>query len=170
MRTWGPLVALLFVGVILVGMPSPSCAAPLAVTGTELVTHGKLYNRRIVAFTGQVIGSPIRDGRKAWVNVSDGFYAIGALVEAKELSKINSYGSYWDVGAEVRVVGTFYTDDASQGGETDIRATTLQVIRPGHPVPHPVNRYLVFLTPLTGVVALLLFDLDRRKRRSAHLS
>lgn len=156
-----------FVGLALV-LASPGALAaggPPRVSGTDLVTRAFYYNGRTIAFQGEVVGSPVDRGNDVWVNITDGSYALGALVPKADASHIHVWGSFWQVGDTVEVVGTFYRADSTTGGETDIHASSLIVLKPGHPVAHPVPPILFGGTLAAVALAAVLYLVDRGAKR-----
>lgn len=161
-------VAAILMAVILVGLSETAAAAsgPLpVVTSAQLVNDAHRYDGRTVAFKGEVVGSPIVQGDRVWVNVTDGTYALGVLLPRKDLARIHVFGTYWHKGDVVEVIGVFHRTDPGSGGETDIRASSLTVLRPGRPLSHPVPPWLLWATVLTVLLAGGLYGLDRRRRR-----
>jgi len=145
--------------------PAMAAGGRAGVSSTELLNHASYYNGRTIAFVGEVVGSPIDRGDLVWVNVSDGVYALGVLVPKADAFRIHIWGNYWQTGDTVEVTGTFYRADPRTGGETDIRASSLVVIRSGHLVAHPVSPLLFGATLVAVALAAFLYLLDRRAKR-----
>lgn len=113
----------------------------------QLLESADEYDGREVIYEGEAIGDVMMRGDFAWLTVNDDHYSEHALHEAGELKggnsgigvwlpadeaeKVNVLGRYGTVGDYVRVRGTFNADCAEHGGDVDIHAVSLEVIKPG---------------------------------------
>lgn len=157
--------AALLAAFFVMACPVALAAPPPRVSSTDLINRASYYNGQTIAFEGEVVGSPVNRGKDVWVNITDGAYALGALVPAADASRIRVWGNYWQVGDTVEVVGTFYRADPTTGGETDIHASSLVVVKRGHPVAHPVPPVLLGGTVIALALAGSLFLLDRNRKK-----
>lgn len=119
---------------LLLLLPSSAKAAAQAVTSTELIEDALAFNEKAVTYRGEVIGDILYRGDSAWVNVSDGVNAIGCYIPASEAEKIDSIGRYRIVGDTVELTGIFHRDCPEHGGDLDIHADTIIVLKKGHEV------------------------------------
>lgn len=136
-----------------------NCSPSLAVTGNELVENAHLYDGKTVIYEGEAIGDiMVRNGKHAWVNVNDGTYAIGVFGDKNLIKKIKRAGSYRYIGDTVRIKGIFHRACAEHGGDLDIHAQELSVIKPGKKIEHPIRREKVAIAIMlfVGVVVLIV--------------
>jgi opacity protein-like surface antigen len=141
----------------------------------ELVKNMSKYDGKVVTIQGEVIGDLMVRGTYAWITVNDDRYSkksveeggeligmsnsgIGVWVPVSDTAGINMYGGYKSKGADVRVTGIFHRACHEHGGDTDIHATSLEVLKPGYPFHHnfPYGRLLAVIV-LTCVIGLLWY-------------
>lgn len=132
---------------------SPS--VPEEVNSSTLVEEAKNWNGRKVIFTGEAVGEGMVRGQKCWIHLNDDAYMWKNIEEGAKLGGYNSgqaiwvdaglagkityYGNYLYEGDIVKVTGTFHSVCRDHGGDMDIHADTLEIVRIGHPVKHIVN-------------------------------
>ncbi len=105
----------------------------------ELVDRSLQWNGKTVAIEGEAIGEMLPRGNYAWVNVNDGMNAIGVWMPLADAKKISVYGDYHHTGDTLRVTGTFSRDCAEHGGDVDIHSDSVQIVKTGGAVGHPVS-------------------------------
>ncbi|HOX31266.1 MAG TPA: hypothetical protein PLB91_02990 [Spirochaetales bacterium] len=165
------LAALLAAAACLAAAPDAALAAdlmsPNAVSSSQLVEEAKRLDGASISFEGEVIGEamPRRDG--AWINVSDGAYAIGVWLPASELGKVRRFGSYRWKGDRLRVVGSFNRACPEHGGDLDIHARSVEVLEPGSPIEHGVPRERIAAAALLLAAGSLSFLLWRKRSRNS---
>lgn len=126
------------------------------ISSTELIEKAKEYDGKMVYYEGEVIGSVMKRGNIAWLNISDGNFAIGVFVQISQLPKITYHGCYKAIGDRIMVKGIFHRACPNHGGELDIHATSLEIIKPGNLVKHPINLVRVRIALLLSLIALLI--------------
>jgi hypothetical protein len=152
----------------------------------KLVENPKTYNGTTVTFTGEAIGEVMARGEYAWIHLNDDAYMEMNVEEGAKLGGYNSgmavwvptaltkqidtYGDYKHEGSIVQVVGTFNAACKEHGGDMDIHATAVTLIRPGHVVDDPIAPWKATLAVALVLAAAGLWWLDRvtRNRISPH--
>lgn len=134
------------------------------VTSQDLIDHAKTFDNKRVTYQGEVIGDIMIRGDLAWVNVNDGVNAIGVWVPVREIEKIRYKGGYKFIGDIVKVTGTFHRACPEHGGDLDIHATTMEIIKPGFKRDMPVDRRKVFLASGLLVLSAVLTLMVSRKK------
>jgi hypothetical protein len=117
---------------------------PQPPSSSELVEGAREWDGITVTFTGEAIGEALRRGGLAWIHLH-----------------VDSDG---DV---VEVVGVFNAACPEHGGDMDIHASTLRIVRPGHRVPHVVSRSRILGAGAMALATALAFGawlLVRRRR------
>jgi hypothetical protein len=152
-------------------------------SSTTLVEEAAKWNGRKVIFTGEAVGEKMVRGLKCWIHLNDDAYMWKNIEEGAELGGYNSgqaiwvdagsagkityYGNYLHEGDIVKVTGTFNSVCRDHGGDMDIHADTLEIVRIGHPVEH-VNNYrrAVLALILLGLAGILFWirSIARRYR------
>lgn len=156
---------------------------PTDVNSSTLIEEAKKWNGRQVIFTGEAVGEGMVRGQKCWIHLNDdaymwknieegaklGGYNTGHAiwVDARLAKKITFYGNYLYEGDIVKVTGTFNSVCRDHGGDMDIHADTLEIVRIGHPVKHIVNFKRAWLgLVLLGLAGVLFWvrSIARRHR------
>lgn len=145
-----------------------------------LVEHPKAYDGLTVTFTGEAIGEVMVRGDHAWIHLNDDAYELRNVEEGAELGGYNSgmavwipadltraidtYGDYEHEGSIVQVVGAFNAACPEHGGDMDVHATSLRLVRAGHAVVDVVQPWKVWLALALAVLAACLWLLERSTR------
>ncbi len=145
--------------------PRPDQPPGTPVDSVTLVENANAWNGRVITFTGEAVGELMVRGDMAWVHVNDDAYKTRNLEEGGPLSGFNSgqavwisaaqtravgsYGDYTRAGDLIAVAGVFHAACREHGGDMDIHATSLAVLRAGRAVAHP-------LKPVRLLAALVL--------------
>lgn len=149
---------------VLCSLPSVSCAE--SISSTELIQNAAQYDNKIVAYEGELIGSELRRGDFAWLNLHDGQNAIGVWATGSQIKDIRYGGNYKMRGDWVRVRGIFHRACVEHGGALDIHADDVVVVRQGGAVSEALDQRKIFLMVfLLGVLACLLIIRILQKRR-----
>ena len=177
-----------------VSAPSPVAHPPLpdsaagtspgiAVASAQLIEGAAAWDGRVVTFSGEAVGEPMVRGAHAWLHLNDDAYQTRSTTEvdrrlrgynsgqaiwapAALALRVRTFGGYRHEGDSVRVLGTFNAACREHGGDMDIHATSLEIIREGHVVTHPLStRRLglgLALLALAGTLALVRRRTGRR--------
>lgn len=156
------------------GSPEPSPNVP---SSTQLVESPGRWDGTEVRFTGEVIGEAMVRGKKAWLHVNDDAYYLRNTEEGAELGGYNTgmpvwidadlteaityFGDHAHEGDVVTVRGTFNASCPEHGGDTDIHAEELTVVRVGHPVVEPLHPEKIAWAVGLSVLAAALWLLER---------
>ena len=163
--------------------PSKETPAGSEVDSGALVENANAWNGRTVTLTGEAIGERMIRGDMAWIHVNDDAYAKKNVEEAGTLEgyngghavwlsvdlarQIQHFGDYQHAGDIVKVVGVFDAASREHGGDMVIRATSLTIVHPGHPVPHVTQTGRALLAAglmcLAGVLYVLRRSAARRR-------
>jgi hypothetical protein len=168
---------------LLVALAAAAQQAPTASPGSAaLVEDAQHWDGQVVQFIGEAIGEAQRRGDMAWIHLNDDAYGlaiagadtplagsnsgIGVWVESAMASRITSFGTYRRHGDLVEVTGTFHAACPQHGGDTDIHATSLRIVRPGYTTVQLIrSSRMIAAAILAGLTLGLLFVnllLDRR--------
>ncbi|HEX9092735.1 MAG TPA: hypothetical protein VF902_02010 [Coriobacteriia bacterium] len=144
------------------------------------VTKGLFWNGRTVTFHGEAIGEVMVRGDYAWIHLNDDAYMVRNVEEGAKLGGYNSgmavwipasltkqidtYGDYQHEGSIVEIEGVFNGACKEHGGDLDIHATSLKILRAGHVVVDPIPPWKAALAVALAGIAGLLFWLERRFR------
>lgn len=157
------------------------------VDSSMLLQEWESYDGEEVVFRGEAVGDVLRRREFAWVMVNDDHYSLQALHEAGELrggnsglgvwmlaeeaEKIERLGRHGSLGDYIEVRGIFHADCGEHGGDFDIHAFSIRVIKPGKEVDVSPDawKYLGLLLALLFVLATTgpFFMRRLENRRSA---
>lgn len=154
-------------------VPAAPGTAIRAVSSIDMIEGAALLDGSKVAFTGEAIGQAMERGTMAWVNVADSGGAIGVWMDAETAAAIRTLGSYRFRGDELRVTGTFSRACGEHGGDMDIHADLVEILRPGERTPHPLDAARLSTAvalSLAAAAALLLLRARDARRREAETS
>jgi len=113
-------------------------AAP-AVSARELLENAEEYDGKTVTYEGEMIGDVMVRAQFAWINVRDETLCLGVFSPKGLVSEIEHKGSYGFSGDIISVQGTFYHSCPEHGGDTDIHAEKITVVRKGEATFYPLE-------------------------------
>jgi hypothetical protein len=135
--------------------PGPGTPAGVSVGSAALIENASAWDGRSISFAGEAVGEAMIRGDYAWVHVNDDAYQARNIEAGRPLAGYNSgqaiwapaelarrvrrFGSYRNEGDAVRVSGEFHAACSAHGGDMDIHATSLEIVREGHSVAQRLN-------------------------------
>lgn len=149
------------------------CAYPAAclaedVGSNDLIENAQTYDGRQISYSGEVIGDILGAGDYEWLNVSDGANAIGVWIRRDLAHEVKFAGRYAWHGDTIRITGTFHRACPDHGGDFDIHAESIELIRHGHLVDRVIARWkppvATFLAILSSASMVLGFIRLKRRR------
>ncbi|MHB8895477.1 MAG: hypothetical protein ACYC99_09925 [Candidatus Geothermincolia bacterium] len=179
-RASARLMLIVLCALLLTALLPAAASAEETVTTTQLIENMQKYDGKIVAVQGEAIGDLMIRGHFAWITVNDDKYSkksiqeggelvgmsnsgIGVWVPAEEGRRIEVYGGYKYKGSVVKVVGVFHRACTQHGGDTDIHADAVEVIRKGYPFARAFKwAELLTVIVLSGFI-LILWNMRRTK-------
>lgn len=137
------------------------------ISSMELIEHAKDFDGKSISFQGEAIGDIMKRGNFAWVNVNDGTSAIGIWLKAELAKEINYTGSYKAIGDTVLVVGRFNRACIEHGGDLDIHADSITIVKTGNLVEEKINlqKYKAALALLGVALCLGILRILKRLPR-----
>lgn len=162
--------------------PGPETPQGYTVESATLVENATAWDGRVVAFTGEAVGEALVRSDGAWLQLNDDPYQWRNVEEGQSLGGYNSgqavwtsgelarrvsfFGGYRHEGDVVRVAGEFHAACPKHGGDMDIHAGSLEVVRQGHAVAHRLNiPRLEFALALLALAGTLYFVRRRTEKR-----
>jgi hypothetical protein len=129
------------------------------ISSSNLINKSKEYDNKEIVYEGEIIGDIMARGKHAWINLSDGINAIGIWVDRAMLNDIKYTGDFGFKGDIVEVKGVFHRSCLDHGGDLDIHALSIKVVRRGYSYPNRVNNdkvRAIFILSLTLALLALL--------------
>jgi hypothetical protein len=124
---------------VLLLLPGRAMGASSGLSSNDLIDNAKEYDGREIVYIGEAIGDVMIRADHAWVNVNDGSNALGIWAEAGETNDIGILGSYTKKGATIQVTGEFHRACPEHGGDMDIHASNIGILKDGYEIRHETN-------------------------------
>ncbi len=121
----------------------------------DLIEHSLSLDHQSVTLEAEVIGEVLERGDHAWVNVNDGTNAIGIYLRLDQTTQLKVFGDYFNVGDKVSIQGVFERSCIEHGGEMDVHAITIHVIKAGHPITHTISAWKFVSSIILLSIALI---------------
>lgn len=136
----------------------------------QLISQTKDYDGKAVSIAGEAIGDLMVRKDHAWVNILENGVAIGVWLTESQASLIHGLGRYGSNGDTFQIGGIFHRACPDHGGETDIHATEVRLLRKGNTyhVNMKIDRLLAGLGLCFsgGLLTLLWRHRDRKNKDS----
>jgi hypothetical protein len=120
---------------VLLGAPGLALGAepaPAITSGPELASAASGLDGQVVRLAGEVVSEKLSGGEgHVWVNVLSEGTAIGAWMPEELTREIEVFGGWDRVGDRVRIIGTFHEACDQHGGDLDIHAESVSLVRRG---------------------------------------
>ena len=152
----------------------PSFARTLTIN--DLVNQSVNFDKQVVTLEAEVIGERLERGEYSWININDQTNAIGIWVPTDWTSDIKIYGDYFHTGDSIHVQGIFNRSCTEHGGEMDIHALTISVVKSGYSRSKSISPWKFTLAVILLTIALAMsmryksyLDMMRSKRKHTHL-
>ncbi len=128
---------------------------PEVASSTSLIEDSRAWDGHGAAFTGEAIGESMSRGSMSWIHLNDDAYVEKSIREGAVLGGTNSgmavwtpsgmarrirhFGGYGCQGDIVKVTGVFHAACREHGGDMDIHASRLEIVRPGRRIREPFH-------------------------------
>jgi hypothetical protein len=155
--------------------PGKDTPQEIEVNSGSLVDNANAWNGHGITFSGEAIGEAMVRGKMAWIHLNDDAYMWKNIEEGAKLGGYNSghavwisadlakkiefFGDFKHEGDVVKIVGTFHAACPQHGGDMDIHALTIEIVRVGHPVHHVTNTPRAITAGGLLVLAFILYQL-----------
>lgn len=139
-----------------------------SISSTELINNAKIYDGKQVIYEGEVIGDVMPRGNYAWLNINDGYNAIGAWISVDLARSITYTGSYKSRGDAVEVSGIFNRACPEHGGDLDIHVQAMRKIANGRIIKERLSQDKLNFVITLGIICVvlgILWILMRFKRK-----
>lgn len=137
----------------------------------EILAKPAEYDGRTVTLEGEVVGIAVRSGGAYFIQLNQDSYSKKSIAEGGKLygqnlavpvylskdlyEKISFFGDYHNKGDIVKVQGIFNASCEKHGGESDIHANQLNIIKKGYRLKHNLNHFNAAISIALFLVAIL---------------
>lgn len=135
------------------------------VTINDLIKDSHLYDQKPIVIEAEVILEVLERGDFAWINVNDGTNAIGVYLPIEMTQELTFFGDHSHIGDTVLIEGVFYRNCDEHGGEIDIHATKLTIIKEGYKVEQEVSVWKFAIAFISFSLSLIVLLIYRNKRK-----
>ena len=132
-------------------------------TSIELITGANAIDGNTVAYKGEIVAAIMKRGESSWVNLSDGYNAIGIWCKTSSLNDVKTFGNYKNEGDVLEVTGVFHRACPVHGGELDIHADSVRIEARGFPVEEHVSMRRVNVAIAFFILTLLAIFMMRKR-------
>lgn len=136
-------------------------------TFNDLIEKGKSFDKKIVKVRGEAIGEAMKRGSYSWINISDGTVPFGIWMKNEDAEKVKLFGNYHNKGDIIEVTGTFNRACSEHGGDMDIHADSVVVVKEGQAIYHPLDYRRQFISIALTLFTLILGALTYRRIKRA---
>jgi hypothetical protein len=131
----------------------------------DIVEKASAYDGVEVTVEGEIIGDVMARGDHSWINILDNGTAVGIWAEKNRLPEIAYVGSYEAMGDRVCVTGTMHRACPEHGGDLDIHAEAIALVKRGSAISHPLDLKRLSAAVALSVSGVLLAILWRKRER-----
>lgn len=150
----------------------PSAAAEASTTYSinDLIENAIILDGEKVTITAEAIGEKMERKEGTWVNVNDGTNAIGVWMDKLTADRIGYFGDYSHKGDTLRITGTFSRACLVHGGEPDIHAEMLEIVKSGEEIIHRVSPAKAIWASILSIAAtpFALYFIRQSSLRKKH--
>lgn len=158
------MISLFVLFLFLGGAASAASATPI----NDLINYSSKYTGQTVTVEGEAIGEVLARGDYAWVNINDGTNAIGIWMKLADAQKIQVFGNYKNKGDTLRVTGLYSTNCTEHGGDVDIHAADMTIVKQGGPTPESISPAKIAITVFFVFIALAVGLFYKRVMSRSH--
>ena len=123
-------------------------------SSNELIEKAKELNGRKLNYRGELVTAILDRGEYSWINLNDGFNAIGVWCRSSLLGGVKSAGDYKNRGDMIEVNGTLNRACSIHNGELDIHADTVKIVKKGHSLIKAMDHKMI-----NSAIALFAFTI-----------
>ncbi len=134
------LMRRLLLGIFFMGVFCSAYPGYAEVTGSlDLINRAKEHDGKLVTCQGEVIGDIMPRADHVWLHVNDGYIAVSVWAEKELVQEIKYSGDYRATGDTVEVSGIFHRSCLEHGGDLDIHAQRIILLRSGVVLKNPLT-------------------------------
>ncbi len=131
-------------------------------TISDMISNPGIYNGKFLTVQGQAVGSVMRRGDYAWVNMTDGTQTLGFWMTYSLARQIKYTASYDFKGDLLTVEGTFVAMSLKHDGDMEFDVSKIVKIIPGEKIVHTIDFDRIIFLIVISVIALFLWILKKK--------
>ncbi|MDP3790109.1 MAG: DNA-binding protein, partial [Candidatus Omnitrophota bacterium] len=126
-----------------------------AISSNELIEKAREFDGKTITYKGEAVTAILNRGEYSWANLNDGYNAVGVWCKTATLNSVKFAGSYKYKGDILEVVGIFNRACHIHGGELDIHARDVNIVRSGYSIKDQIDIKRIYIS-----IALFLTTLS----------
>ncbi len=130
-------------------------------TISDMIDNPSIYNGKFLTVQGRAVGSIMRRGDYAWVNMTDGAQTLGFWMPYSLAKEIKYTASYNFEGDLLTVEGTFVAMSLKHDGDMEFDVSKIIEIVPGGRVVHKIDLNEIIALIVLSFIAFSLWILKR---------
>ncbi len=134
-----------------------------SVSSKELIENAKAIDYKIVTYRGELITAIMGRGEHSWINLNDGDNAIGVWCKSAAVKPVKFIGDYKNRGDTLEVEGVFHRACSEHGGELDIHADRVRIVKAGYIMEERIKPKRVNASMALFVFILLAVAMWRKR-------
>ncbi|BBJ27821.1 DNA-binding protein [Athalassotoga saccharophila] len=131
-------------------------------TISDMINNPSTYDGKFLTVQGQAVGSIMRRGDYAWVNMTDGSQTLGFWMPYSLATQIKYTASYNFKGDLLTVEGTFVAMSLKHDGDMEFDVSKIVKIVPGGRIAHKIDLDKVIFLIFLSLIVSLLWILKKR--------
>jgi len=124
------------------------------ISSKELINDAKSFDGKAVVYAGEAVTQVLNRGAYSWIALNDGYNTIGIWCKSASADSVKFVGDYKNRGDYIEVKGIFNRACPIHGGELDIHAEEITVVKTGYLVEEKLSAKRTALA-----IALFLFTI-----------
>lgn len=129
----------------------------------DLIENGKNFDKKNISINGEAIGEALTRGDYTWININDSTNAIGVYMRTSDAKNVVNYGGFNKIGDTLQVKGVFNRACKEHGGDMDIHAKSVDIIRKGNNVVNKIYSNKIEILILSTAILLALTIMYRKR-------
>ena len=141
----------------------PSACYAETVSSKTLIENAKALDGKIVKYEGEAITTILNRKEYSWINLNDGENAIGIWCRHSQLDAVRFVGDYKNKGDTLEIEGRFNRACPLHGGELDIHAESVKIIKEGYAIEEKTDSKKLNLAIAVFSIVLLIAVIFRKR-------
>lgn len=129
----------------------------------DLIENGKNFDKKNISINGEAIGEALTRGDYTWININDSTNAIGVYMRTSDAKNVVNYGGFNKIGDTLQVKGVFNRACKEHGGDMDIHAKSIDIIKKGNNVVNKIYSNKIEILILSTAILLALTIMYRKR-------
>jgi hypothetical protein len=132
-------------------------------SSTELIGQARELDSKSITYKGEVVTAVLNRGGYSWMSLNDGVNTISVWLKSSLAKNISFMGGYKCKGDIIRVSGIFNRACHVHGGELDIHADDIAVVKTGFPIKETIDKGTIRIARILFLASFLLLIILRKR-------